>query len=291
MRPRCCRLGGGSYRIGDLIGDAFDVELGSYEMESRKPTNAAARLHQILATAQSLNSAGTYQQLPIAFGLRDKADTVALLRALVQAAETLDEIGTLVKKIPAANHELFLRGFDRLKAGLAAAASNTDFNQWKTNYLRPEQIQTLEYCADLLSRHYLEDEIAPADLQKILEHVAEVYESVMASGLDAELKAVILESLERIRQSVHDYRMKGVYGLKEALASATGELVLHREEVTQAANSDQKPEVDRVFHLLEYLDKITAIATRGKEMFAPLLPYYPYLLAKGVEIVDKLKHV
>src|SRR5260370_3116301 len=232
-------------------------------MTASKQTNAAARVHKFLKAAQNLNGATTHQQLAKAFELDQKATNIALLRTLVQATEALDEVEILVKQIPKVDHQLFLKGLDQLKAGLAAGAANTDFNQWKARYLRPEQIQPLEYCDELLSRHYPEDEIALDDLQRILKHVNEVYESVMASGLNAELKAAILELLEKIRQAVHDYRMKGVYVLKDALASATGELVLHRDEVQQAQNSEQKEEVEKVFRLLEYLDKITANATRG----------------------------
>jgi hypothetical protein len=251
-------------------------------------TNAAFRLHQFLSHARTLSQGGTHQQLAAVFGLPN-GDLVGLLCALAQSTKMVDEVENLVKAIPDENHSMFLRGFDRLKSGLAAATNNSDFNQWKQSYIPQDVIDRLEFCGNLLSKHYSEGEISKDELQEITKQLQEVYDSVLSSNIASDLKLTILELLESIRRAVHEYRMKGVYPLKAALVSATGQLVLHRAEVVEAGNSKEKPTIDKLFGLLDRVDKVVALATKTKPLFAPFMKYYPMLQAAAEKVADKLK--
>lgn len=245
--------------------------------ETKKASNAASRLHKALSNAQGLSGGSTHLQLARAFGLKEPLDAVVIVRTLTKATHTVDEVMRLVKEIP--GHELYMKGLDQLKTGLALAAGNSDFNHWKQNYIRPEQVQVLEYAADLLSKHYSEDQIADEELQKIIGEVDATYESVLRSALSPDLKVTILDFLGKIREAVHDYHVRGVYGIQDAVATSTGKLVLHREKVRDALKDQkQKQTVEGVLRLLEYVDKVTAISTHSRELFKALMPYIPLVL-------------
>jgi hypothetical protein len=238
-----------------------------------------------------LTGGNTYQQLGIAFGLPDQPGAIELLERLVDATRAIDEIETLIKKIPSAKPSLHLRGFDRLKQGLAAAASNQDFNAWKAGYLPLEQLERIEFCAHIIEQHFPEDEVPAEELKKVNEEVSAVYESVMASGLDPDLKLTILDLLGKIKNALHAYRMKGIQPLRDTLVTATGAFILHHQQFEQAAaNPEEKPLVEKLYHLLEWLDKISAIATRAQPLFKQLLPYVPYLLVAATDVVQNVKH-
>ena len=258
-------------------------------MES-KQNNAANRLHRILSAAKGLSGGNTYQQLGNAFGLSDQRDAVDFLERLIAAARTIDVIETLIKKIPSADPNLYLRGFDRLKQGLAAAASNQDFNGWKTAYLPTEQLERIEFCAHLIEQHYPEDELPADELKNVNEEVSALYESVIASGLDPDLKLAILDLLDKIKNALHTYRMQGIQPLRDALVTATGAFILHHQQFEQAAaNPEERSVVEKLYHLLEWLDKISAIASRAQPLFKQLLPYIPPLLVAAVDFVEKAK--
>lgn len=254
-----------------------------------KTTNAADRLYSLLSKAQGISGGNTYQQFSKVFEI-DASDHVGLLRNLIHATEAIDEIDSLVTGIPHANRTLYLKGLDHLKKGFAAAAANGDFNHWKANYLRPEQIQPLEYCADLLARYYPELEIPQDEISKVTEQVNDVYNSVVTSGISPELKMTILDLLEKVRRAIHDYRIRGVYELQDALALATGQMVLHGKEVQDAKTSSDKPTIEKLFKLLEYVDKITAAARKCKPLFHLVTQYSPAILEKGREVIDKVRH-
>lgn len=195
--------------------------------------NAAGHLWNILTAAQGLNGGTTHPQLSKAFGLESNSG-LDILRALVAAAETLDEIDARIKRIKMKDHQLFVHSIPHLKDGLLRAASNTDFNQWKGTYLKPEFLNPLMYCANRLSEAYDEQDIKKEELDAFAKKVDDLNVSLQESGLDEGLKNRILECLEIIRRAITEYRIRGINALSRSLSTATGEVVLHRSEFEQA---------------------------------------------------------
>jgi len=238
--------------------------------------NAAGRLWKVLTAAQPLNGGQTHAQLARAFGL-EGSDTLTVVRALTLAVEAVDEIEWRVKRMSGVTHDLFLDSIKPVREAFLAATQNYDFNQWKGSHLRPEYLKSLLFCSDLLSKHYPEKEIEQDELLTLTKVLNELYESILASQIDDNLRLIILEQLQNIQQSIREYRVKGVYVLKKALSTATGQIILHSAEF-QTLNKSDGALLQKFVDMLAFLDRITSIATKSKELLSPLLPVLlPYL--------------
>jgi hypothetical protein len=252
-------------------------------LHTPKDENAAARLWRILTAAKGLQGGTTHAQLAAVFGLK-VSDEMELHRSLLAATEAVDEIEWRVRRIPNQDYDLYLHSLPEVRKALTAAHQNFDFNQWKAANLKDDYINPLMYCASLLSKVYPEEEVKQDELQQFLEEINELYESVMSSELDSEIKLIILEQLRNIQQAVHEYRVKGVYPLKKALSTAFGEIILHKQEFQEAVDKKDGGQIAKFLGVLKTLDKITFIATKSKELLLPLVTQYvPLLLEKAKE--------
>jgi hypothetical protein len=75
-----------------------------------------------------------------------------------------------------------------------------------------------------------------------------VYESVMASGLDTDLKLTILDLLDKIKGALHAYRIRGIQPLRDTLVATTGAFILHHQQFEHAAaNATEKPLVQKLY--------------------------------------------
>src|SRR5438034_9242449 len=124
-----------------------------------KNDNVAGRLWNILTAAQNIAGGTTHQQLAKVFQLEGSSDTALIVRALVAAAEGVDEIEWRIRQIPNKDYPLYLHSLPQIKQAFVAATSNHDFNQWKAAYIKAENIGPLMYCAQLISEFYPEQEI------------------------------------------------------------------------------------------------------------------------------------
>ena len=254
---------------------------------SPKNDNVAGRLWNILTAAQKLTGGTTHQQLAKAFQLASPSDTALIVRTLVAAAEGVDKIEWRIRRIPGKDYDLYLHSLPHIKEGFIAATSNRDFNQWKTAYMKAEHIGPLMYCAQLISEFYPEEEINQDELQQFLKRVDALYESVLASHLEPNIKLLILDQLQNIRQAIHEYRIKGVYILSEALERATGAIALHKAEIQEAVEQEDGDKIKDFIDKLTVLDKIISIAKNSKQLFLPLLPFVPVLIENARAFIAK----
>jgi hypothetical protein len=242
--------------------------------------NAAGRLWKVLTAVLSFAGGQTHAQFAKAFGL-ESADALTVVRELTLAIEAVDEIETRVKRIPNVSHDLFLHSISPVRQALVAAIQNYDFNQWK-GHLKAEYLPALLFCSDLLSKHCPEQEISQDELLTLTKVLNDLYESVFASQIDGNLKLIILEQLQNIQKSIREYRVKGVYVLKQSLSAATGQIILHSAEFQAARSTEDGALLQKFLDVLSFLDKITSVATKSKELLSPLLPvllaYFPPLL-------------
>jgi hypothetical protein len=206
-----------------------------------------------------------------------ETDNVALIRALLWAIELVDEVEYLIKGLPDRNHDLYLHAMPNVRNFLVGCTINQGFEQYKTQHLRPEWISPVMFCAEALGRLRNEEAASAEDLARLTTEVDELYQSVFESSLPPDLKSLILEQLETIRRSVHEYRIKGIYVLRRALATTVGEVVLHGDEIRQAREGASGQIIERFMKVISILDKIVSVSTKTKSLFGPLLKYLPAL--------------
>jgi hypothetical protein len=76
----------------------------------------------------------------------------------------------------------------------------------------------LAYCADAMSRLPEAEEVIERNiLNDLLKDFEALTSEVLDSNINDELKAFLVRSIEDIRAAIHEYRLKGAAGLRQAL--------------------------------------------------------------------------
>jgi len=244
---------------------------------SFEASNSAGRLWKILNDLKGRAGGDLYAQLGQAMGI-DPGDPVAYIATLSALISVLDSVDRQVRAIPGVNHELFLQTLPHLRAVLGGARSNEAFDSFKARLLSQDILTPLTFCADLLGETDPEVEIPPNELKSLLEDISHLYESIVSSTLPKPVKTLILDQLENIRRAVHEYRVRGVRALKDALATAAGQIHMHAEDLKGAKSEESQSELRKFSKILDTVDTMISVATKAQRLLAPIMPYLPLIL-------------
>ena len=242
----------------------------AYSVETANP---AGQLWRILNDLRGAAGGDLFVHMSSALGV-SKEDKAGYVVALAKALQLIDTVETRIKATPGVNHGLHLYTLPSLRKLFAEATQNMEFNQWKGKYLREDLITPILFCSNVLGKMGADEEISAEDLEKLMAQVNRLYESVLASSLSPEVKLTVLQQLENIRRAVHEYRVIGIIALQEVLASAVGQVALHKEEFQR----EKGEEIKQFGRLLTTLDTLISVAMKAKPLLAPLVQYIPRLL-------------
>jgi hypothetical protein len=92
-----------------------------------------------------------------------------------------------------------------------------------------------------------------------------VIEALWNSTLPDMLRSGLLEEVERVRNAINMYKIKGAKGLKEALQGTIGAVVVNQEEL-QKASKGNADVIKRIGELIDKLDSFTSRALKLKRM-------------------------
>jgi hypothetical protein len=183
--------------------------------EQKPTTNAADRLLKIVQKAKGIQVPSVVQGFLKVFEILE--DYAELYRRLSAASQEALFIGYLLRISENADMEgHYEHSRDRIVHFFCPRRFDT---QWEVHkqIIKDEDIRMLGVCSTLIGRTTTEKIIEAGELSKILDDTKALREEVLKSDIKAELKAVILENLQRIDNAIHDYDVRGVQGLQEAL--------------------------------------------------------------------------
>ncbi len=233
-------------------------------------SNPAGRLHKILVRAKNRPDQENIRKV-WATVLDVEENDVIVTKAVVELYSLSNEIQSLIKMNVQLNHELYLKSFNRINQSFFPLNLG---GSWKSvkGHLTEECLTRLQFCAQELSTFYTEDTLSEKDLKEIIENTEALFESVYVSSLPDGLRLSLLEDVERLRNSIAMYRIKGAKGLKEALQGTIGAVVANQEELKET--SEQNPDViKRLGELIDKLDSFTSRALKLKKMLTKPIRY------------------
>ncbi|WP_280551642.1 hypothetical protein [Halomonas sp. 25-S5] len=233
-------------------------------------SNPAGRLHKILSHAKNQKDQDKVRAV-WATVLDIEQDEVTVTKAVVELYSLSNEIQSLIKMNNQLNHELYLKSFNQINRAFFPLNLGASWNSVKT-HLTDEALTRLQFCAEQLSTFYTEDTLSEEDLAEIVKKTEALFEAVFNSSLPDVLRLSLLEEVERLRNSISMYRIKGAKGLKEALQGTVGAVLANQDELKDAAA--QNPEVlRRLGELIDKLDSFTARALKLKRMVTKPIRY------------------
>lgn len=237
-------------------------------------SNPAGRLHKILSEAKRQGDKKLVREV-WADVLSVDNDDIVVTKSVVALYSLSQEIQSLIKMKEGLNHELYLSSFKTIDKAFFPLNLGISWNNVKHN-LTEEAITRLQFCGEELSRFYCEESLPDEDLKDIIDKTEELFDSIYNGSLSEALRLALLEEIERIRNAINMYKIKGAKGLKEALQGTIGAVVANQEELKSVSNSN----TDVIKRLGELIDKMDSFASRALKLKKALSSPIKFVLEK-----------
>lgn len=248
-------------------------------------SNPAGRLYKILIEAKGKgDNKKVIDVWASAIGIQP--DTIAVTKGVIELYRLSQEIQQLITMNDNLNHELYLSSFYQIEQSFFPLNLQTIWSSSK-KYLTDEALTRLQFCADELTKFYSEEYLSEEDLNDIITKTEHLFNAVYESDLPSDIRLSLLEEVEKIRNAIYMYKIKGAKGLKEALQGVIGSIVVNQDELQR--NYENNSEV--IKSIGELIDKLDSFASRALKLKKLLTKPIRFLLKKvtdpEVEIVDE----
>ena len=250
--------------------------------------NPAGRLYEALSSARDKGATNILTAFATALGENPK-DPARVFLKVGMLYQAIDEVSEQLKPLNDADFlDLYLESVPRLKAALNIISFNAAWESHK-NLIRDEDLKTLKYCSAKLSKASFEPALSEEQIADLKNKVAALYEEVLKSKeLDPQLQRLVLDHLEAIRRAIHDYKVRGIRPIAEALSITMLTLVVNdpeKEPVTDESNSDEKPKSKTTMDKVRQFIKDATVVIGFWNLVFPPQTHLPQL----VEAFEKIK--
>jgi hypothetical protein len=188
--------------------------------------NPAGRVYSILRQAKDTGGLPTIAAgLAKLFGVTADANG-DIFRNLGLLDAELDEITLRLQAVgETRQYDIYKKTLPRLKKILSFQNLGTPWDSFRASYIFEEDLKTLEFCSALLDGRFPEEAVTVDELATLLKQVNALWDEVLASSLDADLKVQVLDCLEQIRRAIRDYKITGIAPLRRAAFEAVAVVV------------------------------------------------------------------
>lgn len=241
----------------------------------QEPTNPVKRLHNIVSKVidhsrtSGISSGHPAQSVWIsAFNLTEEN----ILRNLYSTTLLIDSCEQMVMQEQALNHEPYLGMIQKAKKGIYSLS--TASGSWGTfrEVFSDEFMISLFLISENISlRGTGEEAISEECLATLQMDIEGLITRVVDSALDSEIKNVLLDGLESVRQAIMDYRILGAESIRQALDRNFGLLHRFREDFKTAYESNDRQVVVDFLGFLKNVDMVVSTASKIKQLAAPVI--------------------
>lgn len=170
------------------------------------------------------------------------------------------------------SNNLYETAFSKIETALSPLLLPATWSS-VTQYLTPDVITALAFCAEILPNE--ESEISGAELDSIRNKLSDLKDSLDDASLPQRLRKLIEHHIELIERAISEYKISGAIALREAARTALGEMIEAREEISAEKNSPAVSKLEAAWKALnEAADiaiKAEGIAELGQKAFDVLL--------------------
>lgn len=234
--------------------------------------NPAGRLHELFSRGQKENGKARADEVWAKLLNVPLGDMPLLLRRLARVMEMPAHLVLALDREKGINKDLYCRW----QTGVQNALSMIDLRQpWSSvvGHISELTLMSLEHCDELLYRSTDEPRYDEAQLQALSAEVTELFEAVVASDMDADLKAFILRHLQAVLQAIQEVRISGFGPVMSAVEQTLGAGLTHPSLLSKAGKA--KPLVQRMFLMLSRIATLAQLLDSSfalEERVALMLP-------------------
>lgn|GEM_PF-1654781 len=222
--------------------------------------NPAGRYYEILRAAKGKGDDLKVRQMWSQVLGEDEKNDSAITRKVIEVYQLGEEVKSLIGINESVNKELYLSSFPQIERAIFPLNLNATWKAQKQQ-LNDGVMTRLQFCSELLSSIYREEQLQDEDLDQVTKLIEELFDSVLSSSLDGGIRITLLEEIERLRSALSMYKINGAKGLKHSLQSTIGMVVANQAELSNVASSE--PDIiERLGKLIDKVDSFTAKALK-----------------------------
>ena len=180
----------------------------------------------------------------------------------------VNECEQLIRRIHGIDQERYLARIEKVKSGILSVGSS----RWGSfrSMLNDDFLDALYATSEAVSLLVGEEVIPEEVLISLQENVEDIINRVVDSDLEDELKSVLFNGLEAVRQALLNYQISGAEGIRQALDRNVGLIHRYGEEFKRAGEQRQGKEVfSDFFDLLKRMDTLVSIGLRIQQLGEP----------------------
>ena len=190
---------------------------------------------------------------------RDEENRIVSL--VNECRELVDLVEDLLKKNPEIPHDIYLRPFPKLKKLFCKPSQITSEHRQNCT-LEYTDLTLLEACIYGVNRVYSEKVVDENELKNLAKEVSELYETIIGLDIDKNLKRILLDMLKVMENAIHEYRIRGIERIGEAVERLIGIYICNKEQI----KASKVKEVGKVKQLLSKFGALWAFAADSKEL-------------------------
>ncbi|MDP1624472.1 MAG: hypothetical protein Q8L64_01760 [bacterium] len=243
--------------------------------------NPASRLYVQLETIRNkvqttaLNNAQGIKLRAVLAGVVGckPTETANLYLFLVDLAKLAQKSVDSIQTVPHINHKTYIAPLQKLEEDLLSTTIDLSAKTFTTRVLSDVILLSVRACADMLSTVYVDTTISNNEINGLQKDTDSLLSDVLKVNLPPDLKEFLVDCLEKMRQALLGYKIRGNQGLKEVIESALGASFLRRDEIIEQTKDDQEKRktFERFFALIEKATKILSFAEKVKTLAAPAI--------------------
>lgn len=235
--------------------------------------NPAGRFYNLLEQAKSRPDAHKVRQVWAHIFDEDQNDDSAITRKVIELYQLGEEVKQLISMNNGVNKELYLSSFPQVEKAIFPLNLNTTWQAQKQQ-LNDGVMTRLQFCAELLSSFYKEEQLSKDELESITSLIDHLFDAVLNGSLEESIRLTLLEEIERLRTALSMYKIKGAKGLKQSLQSTIGMVVANKSDLSKAVDKN-KDVIDRLGLLIDKIDSFTSKALKVHKVLSK--PYQSIL--------------
>jgi hypothetical protein len=235
-------------------------------------TNPVKRLYSTMEAFSHEISTGKRVRAVLAANFKiDASDDVAMMNILVDWINLCEEAKNIFKKVDQlGENEDYLEYFDQASKYILSCFNHLDSTGF--GQIAASTRSGLKFCSDIVVKENINTEEC-IDEGGLLELMREAYnnrERLINENIDEKLKDILIWNYKNIENSITEYSLHGVDGLREAVDLAFTSIVRLKDKLGDQSDENEKA----AFDLLSFAYKMDQLVARVSP-YASLVPFIP----------------
>lgn len=182
-----------------------------------------------------------------------------IVERLNQSRNLVNEVEQILLKNNEIDHEKYLKPFTKLKELFPAPVRLSDSF---TLTIDGVDLTILEFCIDAVAKIYREKTVDEEELKELLNQIRDLYEEIVDSEIDDTLKRILLDILKVMEDAIHEYRIRGIERLHEAVEHFIGIYIVNKEII----ENSESEKVGRVRELIRKFGSLYSFAADSVQL-------------------------